>query len=329
MRKPRLVRRGVRSRYHCHSRTAGAQYLFGEREREAFRRRLQRVAAFCCLTIFTYSCLSNHFHVVLEVPAKLRLNNLKLFRLLRAFYGPRHPKTLEFARALHGPNRARLDELRTQYLARMGDLSVFMKELKEGFSKWFNDIHQRPGTLWAERFRSVLFSDSATLHVAAYVDLNGVRAGLASDPASYRFCGYAEALARAGPARSGLQRILPGKDFATQMAYYRTVLFGEASMGRKSGQAVLNPKEAWKVFQAEGKLSPSQVLLLKVRFFTEGIALGNEEFVKEIFAKWYQQFCQKRGQAAWPMCGADWQGLTTLKKIKMPFSLPNQQEKLD
>ena len=32
--------------------------------------------------------------------------------------------------------------------------------------------------------------------VAAYIDLNPVRAALYSDPKEYRYCGYAEALAK-------------------------------------------------------------------------------------------------------------------------------------
>jgi REP element-mobilizing transposase RayT len=322
MRKPRLVRRGVKSRYHCTSRTVGAQFLFGDREREVFCQRLRRLADFCCLSLLSYSCLSNHFHVMVEVPAKLRIKDLQLFRLLRAFYGAKHPKTLEFAQALKSEHQAKLATLRALYLARLGDLSVFMKELKEGFSKWFNHVHERPGTLWAERFGSVLCSVQATIWVAAYIDLNAVRAGLARDPAHYRFCSYADALARDGPARAGLQQILPGKDFAEQMAHYRTVLFGEGSVGRKSGQAVLEPKAVWKVFQAAGKLTSSQMLLLKVRYFTEGIALGSAEFIGQILEQHCQGLRQKRQRASWPIIGTDWDGLHTLKKIKNAFTQP-------
>jgi putative transposase len=32
--------------------------------------------------------------------------------------------------------------------------------------------------------------------IAAYIDLNPVRAGLCEDPKEYRYCGYAEALAK-------------------------------------------------------------------------------------------------------------------------------------
>ena len=39
--------------------------------------------------------------------------------------------------------------------------------------------------------------------MAAYIDLNPVRAGLVEDPKNYRFCGYAEAVVGHAAARRG------------------------------------------------------------------------------------------------------------------------------
>jgi hypothetical protein len=91
----------------------------------------------------------------------------------------------------------------------MGDVSVFMKELKQRFSKWFNKERNRFGTLWAERFKSVLVEDQPGVvqTVAAYVDLNPVRAGLVKDPKDYRWCGYAEAVGGNETARRGLASV--------------------------------------------------------------------------------------------------------------------------
>ncbi|MBM3882117.1 MAG: hypothetical protein FJ387_20750, partial [Verrucomicrobia bacterium] len=95
---------------------------------------------------------------------------------------------------------------------RMGDVSEFMKEFKQRFSKWYNIRHQRFGTLWAERFRSVLVEDQSGVleTVSAYIDLNAVRAGLVEDPKDYRHCGYAAAVAGDARARSGLLSMYTG-----------------------------------------------------------------------------------------------------------------------
>ena len=91
----------------------------------------------------------------------------------------------------------------------MYDLSAYMKIVKQRFTQWFNKKHGRKGTLWEDRFKSTLVEDGhAARVVAAYIDLNPVRAGMVSDPKDYRWCGYGEAVAGKQPARAGLQRVL-------------------------------------------------------------------------------------------------------------------------
>jgi hypothetical protein len=84
---------------------------------------------------------------------------------------------------------------------------LIMKELKGRFAQWYNRRHHRYGVLWAERFKSVLIEEGQALSaVAAYIDLNPLRAGLCEDPKDYRYCGYAEAIA-IPPALKSRERI--------------------------------------------------------------------------------------------------------------------------
>ncbi len=86
----------------------------------------------------------------------------------------------------------------------MHDLSEFMKMLLQRFSSWFNRTHQRTGRLWEQRFKSVLVEDGvAARTMAAYIDLNPVRAGICEDPADYRWSSYGEAVAGGKRARAG------------------------------------------------------------------------------------------------------------------------------
>ena len=59
-------------------------------------------------------------------------------------------------------------------------------------------------------FKSVLIEEGQALSaVAAYIDLNPLRARLCDDPKDYRYCGYAEAIAKnSGQAKRGLQEAL-------------------------------------------------------------------------------------------------------------------------
>ena len=108
----------------------------------------------------------------------------------------------------HSTNDA-AEAFRDKFFRRMWDLSQFMKTLKQRFTRWFNRTHGRRGTLWEERFKSVLVEDGhAARTMAAYIDLNPVRAGIVEDPKDYRWCGYAEAVAGKERAREGLQRVM-------------------------------------------------------------------------------------------------------------------------
>jgi hypothetical protein len=123
--------------------------------------------------------------------------------------GDKHANALEWElnhlRKIKAPQAA--EELRESWFCRMWNVSAFMKVLKQRFTQWFNGRHQRKGTLWEDRFRSVLVEGEwrALQTMAAYIDLNPVRAHLCDDPKDYRWCGYAEAVAGGKQAREALQ----------------------------------------------------------------------------------------------------------------------------
>ncbi|MBM3878517.1 MAG: hypothetical protein FJ387_02195 [Verrucomicrobia bacterium] len=209
MRRARIKIKGRTAVYHCVSRIVGAQRLLDDLGKETLVRLLRRLATFCGIEVITYCIMSNHFHVLVRVPAEQNPTDEELVERMKALYGKAKPREAgllyEAEKGLHDHGRVDAD-IRERMLARMGDLSEFMKEFKQRFSKWYNIRHQRFGTLWAERFRSVLVEDQSGVleTVSAYIDLNAVRAGLVEDPKDYRHCGYAAAVAGDAKARSGL-----------------------------------------------------------------------------------------------------------------------------
>ncbi|MBM3882029.1 MAG: transposase, partial [Verrucomicrobia bacterium] len=215
MRLTRIKIRGRPAVYHCVSRIVGAQRLLDDLGKETLVRLLRRLATFCGLEVITYCIMSNHFHVLVRVPAEQNPTDEELVERMKALYGKAKPREAgllyEAEKGLHDHGRVDAD-LRERMLARMGDVSEFMKEFKQRFSKWYNIRHQRFGTLWAERFRSVLVEDQPGVleTVSAYIDLNAVRAGLVEDPKDYRHCGYAAAVAGDAKARSGLLSLYTG-----------------------------------------------------------------------------------------------------------------------
>ncbi|MFP4673754.1 MAG: transposase, partial [Opitutales bacterium] len=174
------------------------------------------------------------------------------------------------------------EQIRARLLKRMHDVSEFMKTLKQRFSTWFNAVHERFGPLWADRFKSVLVEPEryALETVAAYIDLNPVRAGLTEDPKDYRFCGYAEAVANSPPARAGIASML-GAPEARALEEYRMLLFGKGAAPTPSGSSI--PEDvADGVLKSEQGGMPLPVRFgCKIRHLTEGMVLGSIEFVRE------------------------------------------------
>mgnify|MGYP002814289387 CR=1 FL=1 len=218
--------------YHCISRTVNGEWLFDDVAKEIFRQQLWQVADYCGVQVVTYTIMVNHFHLLVNVPQQTPVTDDELLRRYAVLY-PKPTKyqtaRLEVVKAELATNGPEATAWRQRQLALMGDVSQYMKLLKGRFSIWFNQSHQRFGTLWAERFKSTLLEPAESLcqTMAAYLDLNSVRAGLVADPKDYRFCGYAEAVAGGPNAQAGIRCVADGavlgsKAFvAAQLAIYR------------------------------------------------------------------------------------------------------------
>jgi putative transposase len=135
----------------------------------------------------TYCVLANHFHSLVGVPRRPAVPPINTERVqrVRDSLGDLEATRLEQDLALADRTRSPgwEAEIRERYLRRTWDISLFMKTLKQRFSQWFNKVHRRRGTLWEGRFRSVLVESvgSVLRTMAAYIDLNPVRAGLMAE----------------------------------------------------------------------------------------------------------------------------------------------------
>ena len=70
-------------------------------------------------------------------------------------------------------------------------LSRMVQALGRQYVRYFNRQNQRTGTLWEGRYRSCLVQpESYLLEVYRYIELNPVRAALASNPAEFNWSSY-------------------------------------------------------------------------------------------------------------------------------------------
>jgi len=349
--------------YHCISRVVGRGFVLEVDEREHFRMLMRMCEKFTGCRVLSYCLMSNHFHVLLEVPPMPveGIPDQELLERLGVFYSeaqvaevtkemgdaasvrlrgefelppvdemgmPLTPAQ-EVAMAKQETAR-RVEEIRSRYTRRMHDLSEFMKSLLERFTKWFNRTHSRSGTLWEDRFKSVIVeSGVAARTMAAYIDLNPVRAGMVADPADYRWSSYGEAIGggRKGngkKAREGLVRAYfcdQGGGFEAEKwrdvsRLYRSLM--GLALGRKPGRAEVSgaaSKLGQNTLNTAGMLASddngtvlkdlemAQMLRCRVRYFTDGAVIGSKEFVNEAFSSARERFGEKRKDGARAMKG--------------------------
>lgn len=325
--------------FHCVSRIAGQDRLLGNQEKEFLARLLDQVAAFHGIAVLTYCIMSNHFHLLVETPdplASASLGRDEILRRVGILYGRDAVEALgsRLDQAALSQDPHREEEILDRYRKRMGDLSDFMKQLKQRFSIWFNRRTGRKGTLWEDRFKSLLVEsdEQALLTVAAYIDLNPLRAGIVDRIEDYRWCGYASAVAGDRKAREGLGRILDqapwvcGDDHAshweTTAASYRLLLYGEGEIrefvepdGRPARPGFTREQVEEEIARG-GKLPVSRVLRLKVRYLTDGVVLGSTAFVEDYFKRNRERFGPHRTSGARTMRGADWGDLRVIRDLR-------------
>lgn len=283
----RALRPGLTTTYHVFSHFGAEVPYLENREKEVFLKQLWKTAYSCGLEVLTFSILSNHFHILLRVPAKITMDDWELLKRYRVLY----PKPNKFqTKCLEDYERelAAGGDLaaaaRKELLERMGDLSKFMQLLKQRFSIWYNKTRSRKGTLWAGRFKSVLVEDNPdTLKVVgAYIDLNAVRAGLVKDPKNYRFCGYGQWAAGEPDACEAFQKMFSSTDLDWVMAQYRLILYGKGVLPKSDRTGVvLDQEKAREVLASGGQLSAAERLLCRTRNFRDACVIGSRQFVGE------------------------------------------------
>jgi REP element-mobilizing transposase RayT len=318
------------------SRVVDGQYIFGDAEKELFRALMRELAEFCQVRILTFCLMSNHFHILVDVPRPPDpLPSAE--ETLEALSRLTGCQDVGAARQQLQAIRARGDaEAETRWLAgyhaRRWNLSAFMQILKQRFSALYNRRHGRRGTLWEERFKSVIVEGEgrALVTMAAYIDLNPVRAGLVKDPLKYRWCGYTEAVAGKSEARAGVLRIVralmrqqeAGELEALEI--YRQHLFVEGNEERESiaqdghkERGSIAREAVLKVLAEKGRLPTAEYLKCRVRYFCDGAVFGSREFVESIFQSSRERFGVKRKTGARALRGMQEGGLFAARALRL------------
>ena len=321
MRSARLKQeKGTVGYYHCISRVVDRQFVLGEVEKEELVSLMRRYEAFCGVKVITYCVMSNHFHILLQVPQRPEPAHLpsdaELVALVRKAKDSYGSATLEqdLERWRREGADAAAEALKERFFCRMWDVSWFMRLFKQRFTQWFNKRRKRTGTLWEDRFKSVLIEGAgeALCTMALYIDLNAVRAareGLAVVVNAVRSNGH--------------QGVLPQR----VMAEYRMELFGRGqSRGLteegKPKRLGISEERIEAVLKKKGKLERWEAVRCRVRYFSDGMILGSRPFVERFFRMERWRFGPRREDGARAMRYVNLPELFTMRDLqKAPIGL--------
>ncbi len=329
--------------YHCISRVVDRRFAFQAAEKEKLRTFMRMQENFSGCRVLAYCFMCNHVHLLLEVTRMPEggLSDEELLRRLGAIYHETQVAQVagELAEARRLAKEGRAEEsvvvarIHERFTYRMHDLSQFMKGVMQRYTQWHNRAHKRSGHLWEDRFKSVIVEDGAAAKtMAAYIDLNPVRAGLVKKPEDYRWSSYGEAIGGGAKgngkkARAGLVRAMRAhKCVAADVAFwkddvaleYRRMLLAGAGekvaervnqtgrmrtiKTRKGMSATELHEELKRLREAEEKrmaeIPFGRMLRCRVRYFTDGAVIGSRQFVDQTFENARDRFGSKRKDGA-------------------------------
>ncbi|MEJ1435885.1 MAG: transposase [Candidatus Sedimenticola sp. (ex Thyasira tokunagai)] len=181
--------------YHCISRCVRRAFLCGEdsltgknyeHRKQWVVDRLTELSTLFAIDIAAYSVLSNHYHIILRVDRQT-VDNWSETELMERWKQLFSLPVLVSRYALgEATTQAEIDtvhQIFSEWRERLCDISWFMRCLNEHLARRGNKEDNCTGRFWEGRFKSqALLDEAALLTCMGYVDLNPIRANMASTP---------------------------------------------------------------------------------------------------------------------------------------------------
>ena len=179
--------------YHIMTRCVRRAFLCGkdkysgncyEHRRKPIVERIKYLASVFNIDVCAYSIMSNHYHLVLKINSTEDWNEKQVLSYWSELCAPK-PICKKFLNG-EAQSKAELEMVYQQtdiYRKRLMSISWFMKLLNEHIAKQANKEDKVSGSFFESRFKSqALLDEKALLTCMAYVDLNPIRAAMATTP---------------------------------------------------------------------------------------------------------------------------------------------------
>jgi len=301
-RLPRFLRNDRTTVYHVVSRTALDGLPIKAEEKDYMLELISKFSKLFFVDILGFCIMGNHLHLVCRVHPEDEISDEEVKRRYREFYGQDQYIS-----------SGDID----YYRKRWTSLSELVKDIKQGFSRYYNRKHNRKGFFWGERFKSVIVQEGRTLvNLLAYVDLNPVRAGIVKKPEDYRWSslGY--------HVQTGNKEDLLSLDFGLKdwdedepreiVRKYREFVYEAGAVDAGKG-ATIDQKVVNRERRRKYKVSRTERFLYRSRYFTDSGIIGSKEFVGEVFDRVKHMLRSKDERRFTPVGGIG--GVYSMKRL--------------
>ena len=317
-RSRRVKIKGEESYYHIISRTVGQEFYLGGAEKEKLVNILKYYSGLYFVKLIGFCIMSNHFHLLIKSEPGYLYDDEEICKRVESYV------------------RRGTDNLSAfgieKYREKLGDISEYVRAVKQTFSRWYNHHHNRTGYFWGDRFKSVLIEEGETLITClAYIELNPLRAGMVNIPEEYRWSSFTYRTAHSHSegflyfdgifSKDNLSRkqmFFNYRHFVYKSGNVKSVTMAASEEGRDLRG---KPRISDKVYNNEQNrhfvLPKSELMLNRVRYFSDGLVIGSLGFIKEAYHRFGGVVIQKKDRKAYPI-GLN-NKILSIRKLKVPL----------
>jgi len=280
--------------YHVMSRTALDGYVIGDVEKEFLFNLIKRLSSIYFAEVLGFCLMGNHFHLLVRMHPEEEYSDEEIKRRFKLMYGDLKDRKLR---------EGQIPFFREKW----GDLSEYVKEIKQSFSRFYNRLYNRKGFFWSERFKSVIVDNGDTLiNCLAYIDLNPVRAGIVEKPEAYRWCSLGYHL-QTNNKDSFLSLDFGLREFGVKSVTERLRIYRKFIHGK--GFLEVDEKQEGKCFE----IGAIEKFKYRSRYFSDSGIIGTKTFVAQHYQAFKYHFSSKHEKRPKAIQGLD--GIYSLKRL--------------
>lgn len=162
----------------------------------------------------------------------------------------------------------KVDDEKDGYCRRMYNVSQFAKTIKESIAMKLNRMTGRKGILWDGRFYSGIVEDTTLVKsiVAAYIDYNPVKAGIAQGAEDYRWSSYSRAVHGDVECRKAYEKLYSLDWDECRVKMER--IFAEKIDSKKTLSEIIN-----ELPDSEKSVTPEQAIHVKLDAFVKAAVI--------------------------------------------------------